>query len=312
MHVLVTAVDVDLVVVHESSAEQFVLPVGTVGEQALVLQLLTLAIAVDLRPHVIELGELGQVHHIETFGHRLPSHVALVGEFGLALLSALGGDEHHTVGGTRAVDGGGGGILEHLDAGDVAGVDGGHHAGIVGCLSRHGYTIDHIERLIAVQRVDTTYLHGDATTRRTGVLCHGHTGDTSLHGLFDRGVHTLLDGFLVDAGHRTGQIGPFHRTITHDDHLVEHVLVGPKCDVQLSGLTHGHTLCGVADVREAQFLARLHRDLVFTVDVGDGCRTLVTGLYGSSDNLFARLSVSNDTIDFDILRIDDDGRSQSD
>ena len=52
-----------------------------------------------------------------------PAYETVVCNGDLALLALLGGDEDYTVGGTCTVDGCGRGVLQHVDALDVVGVD---------------------------------------------------------------------------------------------------------------------------------------------------------------------------------------------
>ena len=79
-----------------------------------------------------------RVEHVKLAAHGLPAYIPVVRDLACAFLSALCRDENHAVGSLRAVDGGRGGILEHVDAFDVGRVE-------VGDVT--GDAVDEIERL---------------------------------------------------------------------------------------------------------------------------------------------------------------------
>ena len=198
VHILSTAADTKLMLVHKCCLEEFVLPIGTIGKQIRVFILFESTPSPQLSTRVVELGILFEVHHFEMLWQRLPSHHALIYNLRFAFLTFLCGDENDTVRCTRTVDGCSRSILQHLKRSNVRRVKSAKYRRIVASLTRHGNTINHIERLVAAQRVDTTHLHRDTTTRSTRVLGHLNTGDTTLHCLLNRGVDTLLDCFLVN------------------------------------------------------------------------------------------------------------------
>ena len=123
VHILVATTDVDVVVLHEGSLEELALPVGTVGEQFGMLEVLTLSPSLYGCTHIVEVSILLEVHHVEIFRHLLPSDISVVLYLRLAFLAALGGDEYHTIAGATTIDGRCGSVLEHLDVGDVRGVN---------------------------------------------------------------------------------------------------------------------------------------------------------------------------------------------
>ena len=87
---------------------------------------------------VHDLHVLGRVEHVELAGKCLPANISVVGNLAGTFFSALGGNENHTVGSLRTVDGSRGCILQHVDALDIGRVEGGDVT---------GHTVDKVERL---------------------------------------------------------------------------------------------------------------------------------------------------------------------
>src|SRR5262249_5199818 len=67
----------------------------------------------------------------------------------LALLAALGGDQHHAVGGVRAVDGRRAGVAQYRDARDVVGVEEVERVAAEACYAGDREPVDHVQRLVA-------------------------------------------------------------------------------------------------------------------------------------------------------------------
>ena len=113
---------------------------------------------------LIILGILAQIHHVEALHLTVDGQHAVVAELGVAGLTALGGDEHHTVGTLGTIDGGGGGVLQDFHRNDIRGVqrrqrrDGRHLTvaqtvaqtvvGTTLATALHNDTIDDVERLL--------------------------------------------------------------------------------------------------------------------------------------------------------------------
>ena len=117
---------------------------------------------------------LARVKHICPVGHRLPAEVTVEGDLGLPFLTALGGDQHDAVGGLGTVDGGGGGILQHVDALDVGGID-------VGDVTLDA--VDQIEGTRVAHGAEATDVHLHSRARRSGLRGDVHTRHLALHGL---------------------------------------------------------------------------------------------------------------------------------
>ena len=189
----------------------------------------------------------GGVHHLVGLRHGTKTELGVEVHVTAARLAALGGDDYHAIGGTGAVKGGCGGILQHRDGFDVLRVDGGHDAaGRVG-IGRvlriagigGGHAIDHIERFSrSVQGTRTTDTERRRGARLAGSSGHLETGDLALDGLFDG-----RDGFLrqlLGANHGGGtRIGRLlGRTVGDDQHILEHFSIGSEHHVDPGAAGH--------------------------------------------------------------------------
>ena len=105
-------------------------------------------------PH--HLAELLGIEHFHLVGVGLNCQTGIEVDSHLALLASLGSDDDHTIGSTASVNTGRCGILQHLDALDVVTVQF-VHTGLC------GHTVDDVERVVVVQRTDTTNADGRTT-----------------------------------------------------------------------------------------------------------------------------------------------------
>ena len=176
----------------------------------------------------------------------------------LAVLTLLGGDDDDTVRGTRTVDTGRGSVLQHLDRLDVVTVQLVHTG-----LRRH--TVDDVQRVVVVQRADTTDAHR-RSTRQVTVGLDVHARHTALQGLH-RVVLVLL-GQFADAhhAHRTRQVGLALGGIARHHHFVQRQ--GVVLHHDLHAVLGGQLLGLIANVGEHQRLAGLHLQCEVTVEVG--------------------------------------------
>ena len=143
-------------------------------------------------PH--HLSELLGIEHLHLVGIGLNGQASIKVDSHLALLASLGGNDDYTIGSTASVDTGRCGILQHLDALDVVTVQF-VHTGLC------GHTVDDVERVVVVQRTDTT--NSDCrTTRGRTVGRDVHARHTTLHGL--DGVVLVLLGQIGGRHHRYG------------------------------------------------------------------------------------------------------------
>ena len=105
-------------------AEDGILPVGTLTQnRRITIDLVGLGNLTLLGHVIIELGKLAQVQHIETLVLTVHGERAVVGELSLTGLTALGGDQHNTVGTLGTIDGRSRSILQHLHRHDILRVE---------------------------------------------------------------------------------------------------------------------------------------------------------------------------------------------
>ena len=76
-------------------------------------------------------------------------------------------------------------------------VDGTEYTTVTVIVTRYGYTVDDVERFVAVQGVDATDTDGDTATRSTGVLRYLYTGGASLQSLVERGDYGFFSSSPV-------------------------------------------------------------------------------------------------------------------
>ena len=100
------------------------------------------------------------IEHFHLVGVGLYGNAGVEVNLNLAFLTLLGGDDDHTVGSTRTVDTGRGGILQHLDALDVVTIQFVH-------ARLRGHTVDDVQRVVVVQRTHTTDANLGSTRGRT-------------------------------------------------------------------------------------------------------------------------------------------------
>ena len=210
---VIAAVDTDLMVLHESSAEDFVLPVRTASEEGNVAESL---VEVSFAEHSLckELllikGIFAQVHHVETLVDLLPCHVAVISDICMSCRSATGGHKHYAVGTGGAVDCAGRRVFKHVDADDVGGgdgrkgVDGGLTIGashpvetLHGVCAAHWDAVDDVERLIGrIKGACATDSDGSRAARSSGVLSHLHSSHLALQHLVGVRHYGLFHLFL--------------------------------------------------------------------------------------------------------------------
>jgi hypothetical protein len=137
-------------------------------------------VAVVLRALVEDLDVLFRVEHRNRFRRLLPAVVGAERDVRLAGAPAFRGDHHDAVRAARAVDRGGGGILQDVDRLDLVRVDAGDggdilaaHAELREVLLDDRNAVDDVERLVAgVDRRGSSHADGDAVAGVARVLHH--------------------------------------------------------------------------------------------------------------------------------------------
>ena len=209
----------------------------------------------------VGLSPLCSREHVVAAGYCLQGGVVVQVDGHLAVLTLLRGDDDHAVGGTRTIDTGRRGILQHLNRLDVGRVQ------RVQVL-RRGHTVDDVERVAGVHRTHTAHADGRTATARGSIGHDVDTGQLALHGVQHVRI-ALRDGtFHVHHRHGTCQVGLALYLITRDDHLGEFLGVVAHGDVHAC-------LCGQflrleSDVGDDERGALGSLQVEVAVEVGDG------------------------------------------
>ena len=230
-------------------------------------------------------------HEVEVVVEVRGAHVARVGHLGgLVELSALGGDEDDAVGAACAVDGGSGGVLQHVDGGDVL-------RGHLGDVARHAVD-EH-------QRVEAAGEGGDAAqadgaggirvARALGDVQAGHLALDELGGILDV---TDVEVLGLDAGDGRRDVALLHRTVADDHHVGEQLAVLLQGDADVGSALEGYFLGGIADVADDECgLAALHLQGEGAVDIGDDAVGRHTLFNHVGTNHFVTVQVHDGTAD---------------
>ena len=265
-----------------------------VGERSEVRLVVVRDLVLDGGQLVLPLGELRGVErlHLVLAGDVLEPPVYIVVYVHLALLAALGGDQHDAVGAARTVDGRREGVFQNVDRldfrrGDVAD-------------ALHGESVDDIERR-AVRRERTRTAHADADFG-VGISLRGrdlHTGHAARHRLGDRGHGHLLERLGIHRGDRTHDIAAFHGGVTHDHHVVHRRRLVFEPDVDLRFAADGDALRLHTDIGDHQRLLRSvgYVERPLPVDARTRSQSRTVNDHRSSDNRFAR-RILDDSSDF--------------
>ena len=132
---VVATVDAEVVVVADTRAEHFLLPIHIA------------TVVVDGNTRFLAQGlEAAGTHHVERLGHAVEAYISVIADVGTSSLSFLRGDDDNTIGGLRAIDGGGCGVAQHIDRLDVVG---GHHGDV-----HTGNAVDDIVGLHGLARAE--------------------------------------------------------------------------------------------------------------------------------------------------------------
>ncbi len=163
---------------------------------------------------------------------------------------ALRGDHHDAVRAARAVDRGGGGILQDVDRLDLVGVDAGDggdilaaHAELRVVLLDDRDAVDDVERLVAgVDRRWAAHAHGDAVAGVAGVLHHLNARRLTLERSIDACRGSVRDLRCRDGRDRAADVLAARGAVADDDDLGQRASYGDEREVGRDGRTRadGH------------------------------------------------------------------------
>ena len=257
---------------------------GIVGVLAGIADSVALEFQQLLAGHHTVVVVISQLRHTELGAHR---------ECALAFLTALGGDQNHTVGSTATIDRSCGSVFQHGDALDVVRVE---HRNRVRRVREvrvvtavDGDAIDNVQRTAtSVDRTDTANANLRSRARLTRGLRHLHTGELTAEHLIDRNRGDVGNFSGADRGDTTRLGFAALCTIGHNHHFVKRALFVGKHDAHVRTSRHLDRLH--ADIRDAQQIMSLRtRQSELTVHVS--CRTDLCSCdhHGSTYNGFVVL-----------------------
>ncbi len=180
-----------------------------------------------------QIGLLGKrliligVHGLEVVGvDALPAQASAELDGRLhALAAALGGDYHHTVGRTRAVDGCGRGVLENIDGAYIVEIEIVERIGYVARDSARilGHSVDDPQGLtVARERRLAAYHYRDGRCGRRARNHHIHTGGLALKHTRHIGSHRrVLNVAGRQTRHRAGEVAHLGGAVAYHHHFVE-------------------------------------------------------------------------------------------
>ena len=254
--------EVEAVVHDRGPLEQGVLPVGALAQCGRVGQLGIGDEAGRGAAFVHQDGVLLGVEQANLLPGLLNAVVGIVGHLGrLALGALLGRHEDHPVSTPRAVDGGGGGVLQDGDALDVGRVE------EVDASGRDA--VDDPQGLGVVERTRAPDPDRLGRPGLSGVLGHLDASRTALQGLLGP-EHRNRGGVLdVDGAHRTGDLAPLLVAIADDDGLFQPGDVGGETVIDGGAAGEGHIRRLVPDVGKREGgLGGGHHQRVVSIEVG--------------------------------------------
>ena len=208
--ILGTTADIQVVIVLEASlAGNSCEPIGIIA------QILLCCFAVD---------DVVGVHKLEFLAPLRERGIAIITDLnGCVALTALCGNQNHTVGTTGTIDGGCRGILQHVDRGDV-----------LWCY-RIQATLNTIYQN---QRSQTTYQCGDTTQsdrraclRVTAGVDHRQTGNLAFHEFCGVADLTSVEVLGLHGSHGRGDVAFALCAVTDDHHFVEQCVVFLECHI---------------------------------------------------------------------------------
>ena len=165
-----------------------------------------------------------------------------------SFLTFLCSDDDDTVSSAATIDRSRCSVLQHLNRLDIVTVK-----VVQTCLCRH--TIDDVERVVVVQRSDTTDTNS-SLTRKITFICDVHTRNTSLEG-FHRVVFVLLSKFVnANNRYRTSKVGLALCGITCYHNFVKQL--GVALQDYLHTLCGGQFLSGITHISEYECCTRFY------------------------------------------------------
>ena len=226
------------------------------------------------------------VQHVRLTCLGLPAIVSIKRNLRLACLTALGGNQYHTVGSLCTVDSSRCGIFQHIDAFDIGRIQRGDIT---------AYSINQIQRRSISHRTQTTDTYFHRFARLTRGRRNVHTRRLSLHRLQGAvGIH-LRQRLAFHLHRGTGHQFLFLHAVTYYDYFFQRLAILVHHNVQGTLVRNFHFLGYETDIREHQRLSGLHRYDVVPVQVGNGSIGCSFHLHADADKRQLVSGRSNNT-----------------
>ena len=178
----------------------------------------------------------------------------------------LGRDQDHAVGSAGTVQGSRRSVLEHRHRLDVTAVD-----RIQVAVER--YAVDHQQRGVrSVDRPETADAQFGAAARLSAARGRHDACDLSVEHLGNIGHGTVLELLGRDDLGRASERLLLGRSVSHDDHLVEHLVVGGHLHIDHIGRADLVSLGSHAQERENERLPLRSSDRIVALEPGDRSR----------------------------------------
>ena len=180
----------------------------------------------------------------------------------LALGAALGGDEHDTVAGLRAVDGGGGGVLQDFHGLDHRRIE------VVDVLNLQAVHDEERAEAGAAVGGDTADADRGTLARGAGSVEDLDAGSLALEGGGGVGGGTVSQVGGLDGCHGSREVALLLDAVADDDRLFQHLGIVFEDDVEGGLVAHHDRLALVADTLDGDGGAGGDVQRERTVDVG--------------------------------------------
>ena len=266
----------------EGSTINLVLPVGiSITHQVCSCAVCTI-VTID------EVTILGSAEHIKGLLASRKSNVSVVAHVScLTFASLLRGDDDDTVRTTATIDGSRRSVLQDGEALDVLGI---HHRKGIGqtldTLIVHSQTVDDNQRVVG-SREGGTAADADcgSATRGAAAIDDTDTSNLALNHVLGVSNRTMVLLVGLQGADGTCKVMLLHGSITDDNHILQHLGVLLKSDVDNRANRNGH--CLETHERNSNLATLRCRDREITVEVCRRATLLSYNANGSTKDRFA-------------------------
>ena len=233
-------------------------------------------VAVGFRHHALQLvlEVLLAVHHIDVIHQERETELVAVVDVRASAPAAFGRDDNHAVGAARTVNRRGRSVFQHLDVGDVVGVE----RREIGRL--HHHAVHNIKRSVAtVDRSCTADADRQIVAARLSRTAGDHhTGRLALQSVFERRRRLKFELLALHLRKGSRGLGAAYGVVTYAHDLIEPLGVLFESDFDRRARSDGYLLRTVTYIRYGENGVVRTSDSCNAIDIGRGAR------YGSLDH----------------------------